>query len=156
MKQFEGMIYDEDSDTAVVDLSAFNGNRLAIVDKTGALNLQIHGATTDSRPITIYVISYNQAKTLVSINSDESQIISGYFKNSQINFSSYRGALFASPETVLVTERATLKGSLFYHKNSEFLKSCGRLSIECDPESKVALKERSPRFTLVKTKVVTG
>ena len=156
VKQFEGMSYDEDSDTAVVDLSAFKGNRLAIVDKTGGLNLNIHGATSDSRPITIYVISSNQAQTLVSIESDESQIISGYFKNSQIHFDSYRGALFASPETILVTEKATLRGSLFYHKNSGFLKSCGHLAIECDPESKVALKERSPKFTLVKTKVITG
>lgn len=156
VKQFEGMSYDKDSDTAMIDLAAFKGNRLAIVDKAGALSLKIYGATSDSRPITVYVISYNQAKTIVSVESDESQIISGYFNNSQIHFSSYRGALFASPKTVLVTEKATLKGSLFYHKNSGFLKNCRHLSIECDLESKVALKERSPKFTLVKTKVITG
>lgn len=154
VKQFDGMSYDEKTDTVKINLAEFKGERLAIVDKTGALKLRIYGDNTESRPLALYVISYAQEKTSVFVEQLENQMLVGYFSNCQVHLKSYRGALFASPETELVSEYAEIKGSLFYDKNSSFLRNCRKLKLHGDQECKLMLKERSPKVILSKAKVL--
>lgn len=151
---FDGMEYTEETNTLLVDLNAWKGTFLGIVDKEGGLNVKIHGCSDGTQVINLGVYNYSKVPTQLELETPD-QPIFGYFTNTLLSaLPHYCGALFLGPKSQIKNQTLSVRGGFYFPSKTNALDLCRRVDVTSNKTLKAILSKQSPVMVFVESKII--